>query len=79
LTEHDNAWKMLGITQEVLNAAQDVAATVRGRYVEGWERNVRFLSDLHTKTFFELTSKQENWARGIKRQLETEHGYSFND
>lgn len=72
-----DAWAKLNITQEVLNAAQDVAATSIGRKAEYWERAVKFLSDLSTKKYIELSRSQSNWARGIRMDLEHEHGYRF--
>ncbi len=73
----NDAWKMLGINQEVLNAAQDVSSVANSRQADYWERAVEFLTELEQKTFFELSKKQENWAKGIVLQLESEHGYTF--
>ena len=76
-TEHCDAWAKLKISQDVLNAAQDVAAMAISRQAVYWESAVKFLTELEHKTFFELSRKQHNWARGIRMDLVHEHGYKF--
>lgn len=76
-TKHDGAWTKLRINQEVLNAAQDVAAYAIGKKVEYWEKAVKFLVDLQHQQYVDLSQKQTNWARSIRMDLEQDHGYRF--
>lgn len=72
-----DAWQRLRITQDVINAAQDVAATEIGKKAEYWEKVVKFLSELSQRKYIDLTSKQITWARSIKMDLELDHSYKF--
>lgn len=76
-TPNFDAWKRLGITQDVVNAAQDVADTSIGKKAEYWNNCVKFLSELSQRFYKDLSQRQTNWARGIKMDLQQEHGYNF--
>ena len=64
------AWRKLGITELMVTNCQNNADFAPNEKEQGyWSRATKFLIDIRSMDYEDVSEKQRNWAKVIKEQV----------